>query len=83
MSYIVIWLLRNIKLSTNNKVINYIFSCSYELYLVGFPIQQAISNINGGSMNIYYNFVLSLFVAIIFSLIVKMISDKLIKISNI
>lgn len=83
MSYIVIWLLKNIKLSTNNKAINYIFSCSYELYLVGFPIQQAISNMNGGSMNIYYNFVLSLFVAIIFSLIVKMISDKLIKISNI
>lgn len=83
MSYIVIWLLKNIKLSTNNKIINYIFSCSYELYLVGFPIQQAISNMNGGSMNIYYNFVLSLFVAIIFSLIVKMISDKLIKISNI
>ena len=83
MTYIVIWICKSIKLNTNNKIIDYILSCSYELYLVGFPIQQAIVSINGGSMNIYLNFVIGFVIAIIVSMIVKLFSDKLIKICNI
>ena len=53
---------------------------SYELYLIGFPIQQSIVAINGGSMNIYCNFIIATLIAIPISIIVRLLSEKMIKV---
>ena len=52
---------------------------SYELYLVGFPIQQSIVAINGGSMNIYFNFLIATLIAIPISVVIRLLSQKIVK----
>ncbi len=49
---------------------------SYCIYLVGFPIQQFIISINGGSMSPYLNFILSLPIILVLSVIIHNISEK-------
>ena len=80
LTYIIIYLCKNYYVENNNKYLNSILSSSYELYLVGFPIQQALVSINGGLMNIYLNFLISLIIAIPVSIIIRLLSEKMIKI---
>ena len=75
--YIILYMCKNLKIVINNSIINYILSCSYEIYLLGFPIQQAIVSINGGSMNSYLNFAISIIVVVPISMIIKYLSDKI------
>lgn len=79
-SYIVIYLCNNYNVKTDNKILDSVFSSSYELYLVGFPIQQAFAAVNGGSMNIYLNFIAGLIIAIPFSIVIRLLSEKMIQV---
>ncbi len=79
-NYIILYLCNNNTFKVDNKYLNMITLSSYELYLVGFPIQQSIVAINGGSMNIYCNFIIATLVSIPISIIVRLLSEKMIKV---
>lgn len=79
-NYIILYLCNNCIIKSENKIVNVITLSSYELYLVGFPIQQSIVAINGGSMNNYSNFIIATLVAIPLSIVIRMLSEKMIKI---
>ena len=49
---------------------------AYGIYLWGFPVQQAIIQINGGSMNAYLNYALSIPVSIILAVITYHLVEK-------
>ncbi len=82
-NYIILYLCKNNSFEVDNKYLNMITLSSYELYLVGFPVQQSIVAINGGSMNIYFNFVIATLIAIPISVIVRMLSEKMITVFKI
>lgn len=77
--FILIWLISNCSIRVNRKVLSCVILSSYELYLVGFPIQQLICYLFGGSMNIFTNFVISLPISIVMAIMVKKISDSVTK----
>ncbi|MEE3343377.1 MAG: acyltransferase [Bacilli bacterium] len=75
---IIIYLCNNINLKKIDKRIERIIICSYELYLVGFPIQQLVVHLYGGKMNTYLNFLISATISIILSLIINTLSTSFI-----
>ena len=79
MSYIVLYICKKSFIKSKNNYTNIILGGSYELYLIGFPIQQAIVSINGGSMNVYLNFFITLIISIPLSIVIKDLSDKMIE----
>lgn len=76
-TYIIIYLCENYEFVVKNKIVKSVISSSYELYLVGFPIQQALVSLNGGTMSIFYNFTAGLSLAVVFSVIIEIISKKI------
>lgn len=75
--YIIIYCC-GLEYTSDKKVFN-LMNTSYELYLVGFPIQQSITNLYGGIMNPYVNFMLSLILSIVAAYIVYNISNYILK----
>jgi len=74
--YIVLYLSFGIK---NIKIFKHkIFNLSYEIYLLGFLVQQIICYLFDGKMNSYLNFGISVIVTIIFSYLVNLISKIII-----
>lgn len=49
---------------------------SYGIYLVGFPIQQALVAINGGSMDVYMNMSMALMLSIVIAIFVYFLVEK-------
>ena len=56
---------------------NKIFTLSYEVYLVGFLVQQVVCYVFGGIMNPYINFIISIRIVIICSYVINKINQKL------
>lgn len=50
---------------------------SYEIYLWGFPIQQLVVSINGGRMNPYLNFIISLPIILLLGVLTHNLVEKL------
>ena len=57
LSYVLMYIGFGIKLPKNNFIEKY--EISYQVYLLGFPVQQFICQVFGGCMNPYVNFLLS------------------------
>lgn len=52
------------------KTKNKLFTMSYEMYLIGFPIQQALVAMFGGSMPVWLNSVIAIVIVVVLMLIV-------------
>lgn len=62
------------------KLLNHLGNYSYEIYLIGFPIQQCVSGIFGvNGMNPYLNFFISVPIVIVLAILLHKIVNKIIK----
>ena len=67
LSYVLMYIGFGIKLPKNKFIEEY--EISYQVYLLGFPVQQIICQVFGGCMNPYVNFLLSVPVTCVLGLI--------------
>ena len=58
------------QIKTKTNTLNY----SYEIYLIGFPLQQTLVSIFGGQMQIYLNMILSISIISIILVILYLLS---------
>lgn len=79
---ILYYVTNNIKLKPC-KTISFLGELSYPIYLVGFVTQQSLVALFGGSMNSYVNFILASIISIVIASVINLLSNKLMKKSNI
>lgn len=68
-----------LNIKQTNELISNLGIFSYEMYLIGFPIQQTITYLFGGKMNIYLNFIISIVLDIIFGYILYKFTNNIMK----
>ena len=59
------------------KVDSKILAISYEMYLWGWPIQQIVTNLRGGEMNPYLNWIIAMPITIVLAFVLYLFIEKL------